>query len=1317
MCKMPTEREELGDGPGQVGTGSSTGGTVALDALLRALDRRSASVFGRQGEDVARLALWRSPETRDGLVAVRRWADWVTAWNVEHPGCPERATDRGIDLVATYADGHHTAVQVKLREGGGLPISVGWEELATFVAKSATAPFSDRLLILLGDATLSSNARDELARQAELTIWAAADIDAHAGDWWPPDHAGVLGALRDGPAQALAPRPLRSYQLDAVADVEKAFSDGSDRAQLLMACGTGKTITTQGVAAALAADRLLVLAPSLSLLRQLINDYRWQYGGRMDGIAVCSDTSVGAVAPGEDVDDPVVTDAELGVPTVANPVDIGAFLAPVAGERPRVVFATYQSSRRVADAQADEGVPAFDLAVADEAHYLAGRPSAAFATVLEGTAIRATRRLFATATPRLVAPHVRASDPEVWASMDDPALFGPVAHRLPFGEAIQADLLSDYRLLVLGADEHLAAAIDTRVLVDAGIVTDARTLATALAVLRLARDHGRRRILTFHSRKSGARTFARLLQTHRAWVPAELRMDLVAETVTGEQPSDVRAAALARLARAGAPGQPAVRVLTNARCLTAGVDVPALDAVVFVDPRRSRVDVVQAVGRVLRRAEGKELGHVVVPVPVEDPERAEAAVTGSGFAEVWEVLAALADHDDVLAEQIERARRELGRTGRVGEVGRQRLVVDVPGVDADQLAAGVWLQAVTRIGSSWSQGLGALEEFNGTRGHARVPQGHVTAQGFALGRWVVNQRQARKANRMPQERIEALDALGFVWDPHGGNFARGLAALTAFVGEHHHAEVPSDYVTSDGFRLGGWVNARRQDRKKDRLADERITALDALGFVWDVLAETFARGMAALEEFKRAHRHTRVPEDHLADSGFPLGLWVGHMRQMRRQGRLAIERIEALDQLDFTWDVRADGYSRGLAALEAFVAGHGHARVSKDHLTDDGFPLGQWVYNRRRERNLGQLSDDRTVQLDALGFSWDPAGEDFTGGLATLAAFVAENGHARVPKDHVTAEGFDLGKWVLERRSARGRGRLTDEQICALDALGFIWVLRDDNFARGVTALEAFIDEHGHTDVPDKYVTGEGFRLGNWVRLRRQDRKAGRLSADRIAALDTLGFVWDRQDEFPRGLGAMQAFVAANGHGRVPRSHVTDDGFALGRWADSRRRDRDLGRLPAQRIADLDALGFVWAPHEDDFARGLAYLRMFVAEHHHARVPQSHVTADGYRLGAWMNKRRQARKRGRLTDAQIRDLDGLGFEWEPHSHAFVRGAAALEEFIAITGHARVPSDHVTDEGFRLGSWVANRRHERKLGQLSDDRVAVLDDLGFLWSAN
>jgi hypothetical protein len=153
-------------------------------------------------------------------------------------------------------------------------------------------------------------------------------------------------------------------------------------------------------------------------------------------------------------------------------------------------------------------------------------------------------------------------------------------------------------------------------------------------------------------------------------------------------------------------------------------------------------------------------------------------------------------------------------------------------MSAAELAASMWLTAVTRIGSSWAQGLGALEAFVAAHGHARVSPTHRTQDGFALGSWVSDRRRDRRRGLLTGERIAVLDAVGFVWDPWAEDFARGLAALKEFVVAHGHARVPQKHRTEDGFALGSWVSSRRRDGTQGRLTADRIAALDALGFVW-----------------------------------------------------------------------------------------------------------------------------------------------------------------------------------------------------------------------------------------------------------------------------------------------------------------------------------------------------------------------------------------------------------------------------------------------------------------------------------------------------
>jgi predicted helicase len=262
----------------------------------------------------------------------------------------------------------------------------------------------------------------------------------------------------------------------------------------------------------------LVLVPSLSLVKQTIRE--WSTVGEFDYLAVCSDDTVAM----QDRDAVVATTGELGVPVTTNSVEIAAFLRRRT-ERARVVFATYQSSQRIADAQAGR-TPTFDLLIADEAHRCDGPEAGVFATVLDPARIKARKRLFMTATPRYYTGRLRKEASEAdWeiASMDDEQKFGPVLHRLTFAQAIDQNLLCDYQVVVVGVSDTSYRAMAERaafVTADGETVTDARTLSSQLGLLRAMRNHDLRRVVSFHSRIRSAREFARSLPEISQWMHA-----------------------------------------------------------------------------------------------------------------------------------------------------------------------------------------------------------------------------------------------------------------------------------------------------------------------------------------------------------------------------------------------------------------------------------------------------------------------------------------------------------------------------------------------------------------------------------------------------------------------------------------------------------------------------------------------------------------------------------------------------------------------------------------------------------------------------
>jgi superfamily II DNA or RNA helicase len=1093
-----------------------------------------------------------------GIRRVWTWLDW--------PGrlsAGIRATDLGIDLVAEDELGELVGIQVKFRLD---PRShLRWEAVST--ALGFRPDLFARRLIITNAADRTANTR----RATEMTPntgWVLRD-DLLAS---PIDWTGALTAATGEATPVRLVREPRPYQAAAVADVVASLTQ-HERTQLVMACGSGKTLVTLWVAEARGDKRVLVLVPTLLLLKQFRREWRTAAALPFVDLAVCSDADT--VEP----DEWRVRADELGVPVTTDPATIASFLR---GPGRRVVFATYASSARVAAAQADGAVPGFDLVVADEAHRIAGVVNTGvhrerdLRVVLDVDRIRATRRLFATATPRVYGPATRRrfddlEDVEV-ASMDDEALFGPVAHQLWFREAVDLDVLTDYELVaVLVTDEEVADLVRERagVIVD-GKVLDAETLATLIAVRRAIDELGLTRAITFHHTIARARGFAHALSQ------IELAASLPdAEHISGAMSVDERERVLHIL---NEPDRPTV--VTNARCLTEGIDVPSLDAVAFVDPRSSAVDIVQAVGRVMRRAPGKERGYVIVPVFLRQADLAdpEAAVESSAFARVLDVLRALRAHDPELTVDASRIKASLGPRDAVtgGHIAAHLQLLGRT-VDPRRFEQVLELRFVEVSADAFEVGLAALRAYVAREGHARVPNGHVEA-GLRLGVWVSNRRGERKRGGLDAARSAQLAAIpGWTWDPFADDWAAALAALRPYVAREGHARVPFGHVEGD-FGLGGWVNKRRNEHTAGRLDRVRAAELETLpGWTWDPRSDDWAAGIASLRVFVAREGHALVPAAHV-EKGFRLGSWVVSRRVAWRTGHLDPARAAELEALpSWTWDPYADDWAAGLTALRAFVAREGHARVPASYVEGD-LRLGRWVVNRRSDRTRGRLDPARITELEALpGWTWDTRADDWTASLAALRAFVAREGHAQVPYEHIE-HGLPLGKWVSSRRTQLRRGRLDPARVAELEALpGWSWGPHGDDWAAGITALRAFVAREGHARVPFGHFEGD-LQLGHWVNRKRSDRTRGRLDPTRIAELEALpGWSWGPfADDWAAGMRAVRTFVAREGHARVPMSHV-ESGLKLGSWVSNRRAERRRGRLDPARAAELEALpGWTW---------------------------------------------------------------------------------------------------------------------------------------------
>ena len=502
--------------------------------------------------------------------------------------------------------------------------------------------------------------------------------------------------------------------------------------------------------------------------------------------------------------------------------------------------------------------------------------------------------MFATATPRIYTTGLKKTAEEFGVEvidMGDEKSFGQRFHTLSFSEAIKRNLLTDYRVLIVGVDDQrISEWIEKRLLVetDTGLSTDARSLAAQIGLLKAIRDWNLRRIISFHGRVKRAREFSEEISQVSEWLKDDHKpgSNLWADYVSGEMPTNSRRQKLKRLKNIGT-GE--IGLLSNARCLSEGVDVPALDGVAFVDPRSSEIDIIQSVGRAIRLSENKTTGTIVIPVFIEQTDDAEAALEASEFKPIWDVLEALKSHDDRLSDELDQLRIELGAKRRrsVGESDLTKIVFDLPTSVNEGFAQSLRAYVVAQTTESWMFWYGLLEAFVKEHGYCRVPRNYKTENGYRLGFWVHTHRKTKEKEKMDPPRRRRLEAVpGWSWEIFSDQWEEGFSYLKGFAEREGHCRVPLHYKTDDGYTLGHWVAVQRQRQTKNTMDTDRRQRLEALpGWSWNTFNDSWEVDFSHLQKFSDREGNCRVPQHYKTDEGYRLGQWVTVQRQKQAKGK------------------------------------------------------------------------------------------------------------------------------------------------------------------------------------------------------------------------------------------------------------------------------------------------------------------------------------------------------------------------------------------------------------------------------------------------
>ena len=622
-----------------------------------AANAQSTVEKGRSFERLIKAFLQRDKVQAARFSQVWLWTDW-----------PDNGGrhDTGIDLVAEERDGGGlVAIQCKFYSEDN---SIALDQLNKFLTAYGAVQFASGIMVATTDKwTGNAEAAIRESRSKPVTRWGPDVFENSSIDWGVFDINNPSGVARK------PTKNLRDYQqeaFDAVIDGLKQH----DRGKLIMACGTGKTFTALRIAEQQvdAGGTVLFLTPSISLLSQSLLDWANDADVPLKTFAVCSDTRAGKRAS----DDEDISPYDLRDSPSTDPAHLTArFNASSRDGYMTVIFATYQSLDVVAEAQKN-GLPQFGLIICDEAHRttgvsLAGKDESNFQRVHDNGFVAARKRLYMTATPRIYGDRAKRKANEnllTVASMDDEGVYGPELHRLGFGRAIELGILAQYKIVIFNVDQEQVGIDLNHLLSDGATEINMDNAARMVGCWNGLGKRGAsgfdftadplpaRRAVAFSNTINQSRQFSQYFSTviesclNAAGTNAENRLLCQVHHVDGTQNALTRAERLAWLRQEPADG--VCKILSNARCLTEGIDVPALDAILFLHPRKSDIDVVQAVGRIMRRAEGKQFGYIILPIAQAPKATVQESVSNSAYKAVWQVINAISAHDDRFEAQI-----------------------------------------------------------------------------------------------------------------------------------------------------------------------------------------------------------------------------------------------------------------------------------------------------------------------------------------------------------------------------------------------------------------------------------------------------------------------------------------------------------------------------------------------------------------------------------------------------------------------------------------------------------------------------------------
>lgn len=1061
--------------------------------------------------------------------------------------------DHGVDLVLEGQTGEYSVVQCKFRGNQNSSISWTKDKIANLFAEGNKA---NNLIVFTNASGLDKHSLKKGADKFKITT--LGDLLEISTETIQNMLSKAEGKKENNFVKYL-PRP---YQEQAIKSIVSGFHN-FDRGQLILPCGAGKTLVALWAKEAMKPKKTLVLVPSLALLRQIKQEWNSHQKFWTKYICVCSELDI---TKDDKIDAPAVHTYEINGQVTTDPNNIFNFLN---NDEEAIVYSTYQSLEVVIKAIEGKNL-FFDLSICDEAHKTAGSKLEGFALIHDNQKLTIKKRLYMTATPRIFSDEVKSKlneeDIKYLADMSDESKFGPEFFRMSFKEAILRDILVDYQIIAIGInDEDLRNKILTREYVNAKETIE--DVANNFSLDRAMKKHEAKHAITFHSSINRAKDF---MNRHKEYFPK-----IAINHVSGEQTTNKRNVIINEFKNSSKA------IITNARCLTEGVDIPVVDMVFFSDPKYSKIDIVQASGRALRKAKhkNKKLGYIVVPLYHNKENDIEEIIKSSSFKKIISVVRAMCDQDERLRTEINEIIIRKGKK----KLGSQHIKVEtdkLPLLSLENfkhsLKNKIFEQIIRKSFDPWEMKFELLKKYHNE--FHKWPNGTTEYKSINLGSWCNDQRNKYRFGTLSSDRVINLTAIGFnlktpTWDDRFEQLKKYKLL--------NPSSWPKNAEYFEDFNVGSWCAKERQMYRLGIIKTEKREKLDSIQFPMSIKRfDTWETKYERLKIF-RAHFSSRWPYPQEKVENTLLFPWCSIQRRDYQQGKLSEEKISKLEIIGFPWDDPT--WEQYLKLFSEFKNNNplDWPPFEKDQ---NGVNLRAWCMNQGFLFKNKQLPDEKVKMLNSINFDfdgvknlkqgWDRKKREKWDEMFNCLVKFREINPNSWPLGKMLFEGKEIGKWCGSQRAQKKQELIPQEVSKKLDNINFHWEIKtelnlDLSWNNNYELLKEFRIRFNKR-WPSAKEMFKGFNLGNWCVSQRTKNKQNKLLKKRKILLEKIGFSWEN----PAWDANYELLIKYHEKypNKWPRPTDTFDGYELGRWLALQKGLYWKGKLTKPKLEKLESL-------------------------------------------------------------------------------------------------------------------------------------------------